>query len=61
MQEQHELIEELALLHQEGRTITLLCSSACEDETHCHRTLLRGLIEAAAKEHKHKAATDAHG
>ena len=60
MQEQHELIEELALLHREGRTITLLCWSACEDETHCHRTLLRGLIEAAAKEHEHKAATDAH-
>jgi hypothetical protein len=28
-----------------GRTITLLCSSACTDETHCHRTLLRQLIE----------------
>jgi uncharacterized protein YeaO (DUF488 family) len=29
-----------------GRTITLLCSSACEDASHCHRTLLRELIEA---------------
>ncbi len=26
-------------------TITLLC--ACKDEEHCHRTLLRGLLEAA--------------
>jgi uncharacterized protein YeaO (DUF488 family) len=48
MKAQRELIEELALLHREGRTITLLCSSACEDATHCHRTLLLGLIEAAA-------------
>jgi uncharacterized protein YeaO (DUF488 family) len=45
--EPRELIEELAALNCEGRTITLLCSSACEDETHCHRTLLRGLIEEA--------------
>src|SRR5262245_52541664 len=46
MQAQTELIDELAKLVQEGKTITLLCSSACEDESHCHRTLLRGLIEA---------------
>jgi uncharacterized protein YeaO (DUF488 family) len=49
MQTQHELIDELALLHNEGKTITLLCSSACEDATHCHRTLLRQLIEEAAE------------
>jgi uncharacterized protein YeaO (DUF488 family) len=47
MQTQHELIEELALLHAEGKTITLLCSSACEDVAHCHRTLLHRLIEEA--------------
>ena len=40
-----ELIDELAQMVEEGKTITLLCSSACEDETHCHRTLLRELIE----------------
>jgi uncharacterized protein YeaO (DUF488 family) len=28
-----------------GKTITLLCSSACTDATHCHRTLLKELIE----------------
>jgi len=28
-----------------GKTITLLCSSACTDPTHCHRTLLKQLIE----------------
>jgi uncharacterized protein YeaO (DUF488 family) len=28
-----------------GKTVTLLCSSACTDEGHCHRTLLKGLIE----------------
>lgn len=44
--EVQELIDELAKLHREGKTITLLCSSACEDESHCHRTLLKGIIEA---------------
>ena len=43
---QEGLIDELAALVREGKTITLLCSSACEDESHCHRTLLRELIEA---------------
>jgi uncharacterized protein YeaO (DUF488 family) len=45
MEEQRELIEGLAELVGEGKTITLLCSSACEDPYHCHRTLLRQLIE----------------
>jgi uncharacterized protein YeaO (DUF488 family) len=48
MKAQSELIEELALLHKEGKQITLLCSSACVDSAHCHRTLLKELIEAAA-------------
>jgi uncharacterized protein YeaO (DUF488 family) len=52
--EQQELIDELADWLNEGKSFTLLCSSACEDETHCHRTLLRKLIEdrAAAKQAK---------
>ena len=40
--------EEIAFLAEEvakGKTITLMCSSACEDETHCHRSLLKRLIE----------------
>jgi uncharacterized protein YeaO (DUF488 family) len=45
MKAQEELIDELAAMVAEGKTITLLCSSACTDETHCHRTLLKGLIE----------------
>lgn len=40
-----EQIDGLADLVREGKTITLLCSSACTDETHCHRTLLKGIIE----------------
>lgn len=52
MQAQHELIDELALLHTEGKTITLLCSSACEDASHCHRTLLKQLIEDQAAKHQ---------
>lgn len=32
-----------------GETITLLCSSACTDPTHCHRTLLARMIERAQR------------
>jgi uncharacterized protein YeaO (DUF488 family) len=45
MKEQEESIDMLAEKVAAGKTITLLCSSACTDETHCHRTLLRQLIE----------------
>lgn len=34
---------------QAGEAITLLCSNACVDEARCHRTLLKGLIEAAIR------------
>jgi uncharacterized protein YeaO (DUF488 family) len=44
--EQRGLIEELADLVAEGKTITLLCSSACVDANHCHRTLLEELVNA---------------
>ncbi len=40
--------DEIAFLAEQvasGKTITLMCSSACEDETHCHRSLLKRLIE----------------
>jgi len=46
MTQQTELIDELASMVAEGKTITLLCSTACVDATRCHRTLLRKLIEA---------------
>jgi len=48
-EEPRELIAGLAELVAEGKTITLLCSSACEDASHCHRTLLRELIEAQVR------------
>jgi uncharacterized protein YeaO (DUF488 family) len=48
MKEQEETIALLAEKVAAGKTITLLCSSACTDETHCHRTLLRKLIEERA-------------
>jgi len=47
IEEQRPRIEELAERVRKGETITLLCSSACVDESHCHRTLLRALIEKA--------------
>ncbi len=48
MQAQTFRIRALAERVAAGETITLLCSSACTDPTHCHRTLLAKLIEAAA-------------
>jgi uncharacterized protein YeaO (DUF488 family) len=41
-------IESFAKRVREGDTITLLCSSACEDEARCHRSIVRELLEAAA-------------
>ncbi len=48
MQAQQESIDVLAEEVAAGKTITLLCSSACTDVAHCHRTLLRQLIEERA-------------
>ena len=45
MKAQAEMIEGLADLVAEGKTITLLCSSACTRASRCHRTLLKQLIE----------------
>jgi uncharacterized protein YeaO (DUF488 family) len=41
-------IRDLARRVGEGDTVTLLCSSACTDSTHCHRTLLARLVTTAA-------------
>ncbi len=49
MQARQELIAELADMVAEGKRITLLCSSACVDSSHCHRTLLRQLIESRTR------------
>ena len=48
-EEQQESIAILAEKVAEGKTITLLCSSACTDPARCHRTLLANLIAAAAE------------
>jgi len=47
IESRHARIEDLAARVRQGKTITLLCSSACVDETRCHRSLLRELIEGA--------------
>jgi len=47
MKEQVPRIEALAERVRRGETVTLLCSSACEDEDRCHRSLLRALVEEA--------------
>ena len=41
-------LEGFAKKLERGETLTLLCSSACVDETRCHRTLVKRLIEAIA-------------
>ena len=45
MKAQKQKIAELARRVDAGETITLLCSSACVASDHCHRTLLKQLIE----------------
>jgi uncharacterized protein YeaO (DUF488 family) len=49
-------IAELAERVARGETITLLCSSACEDASHCHRSLLKRLIEERLAKKPKKAA-----
>lgn len=44
MRDQKDAIAMLAGRVKNGETITLLCSSACEREARCHRSLLRELI-----------------
>jgi uncharacterized protein YeaO (DUF488 family) len=44
MKQQHDAIASLGARVAGGETITLLCSSACIDPKHCHRSLLSGLI-----------------
>jgi uncharacterized protein YeaO (DUF488 family) len=43
-------ISELAQRVRQGDTVTLLCSSACTEPEHCHRTLLKGLVENALRD-----------
>lgn len=40
-----EKLEELRSRIRGEAAVTLLCSSACVDERHCHRSLLRRLLE----------------
>jgi uncharacterized protein YeaO (DUF488 family) len=49
MKVEREKIETLAARVVAGERITLLCSSACIDRDRCHRSLLRGLVAAAAQ------------
>ena len=42
-------IRDLARRVAAGEAVTLLCSSACTDPAHCHRTLLARLIEGGPR------------
>jgi uncharacterized protein YeaO (DUF488 family) len=62
LEEMKEQEESLALLAEKvaaGKTITLLCSSACTDAAHCHRTLLKQLIEERVAQAAKGAPVDA--
>jgi uncharacterized protein YeaO (DUF488 family) len=48
MTEQEDSLIVLAERVAAGKTLTLLCSSACTDASHCHRQLLKRLIEERA-------------
>ncbi len=45
MRPQAVAISELATAVRAGGTLTLLCSSQCDRESRCHRSLLRELID----------------
>ena len=47
MRQQKPGIEALARRVAAGEQITLICSSACDRESRCHRSLLKELIESA--------------
>jgi uncharacterized protein YeaO (DUF488 family) len=64
MRKQRPAIQDLAKRVAKGETLTLLCSSACEQESRCHRSLLKALIEAEVQALQHKtgeSGEDRHG
>jgi uncharacterized protein YeaO (DUF488 family) len=48
MADREAAVEEVAAVVRRGEPVALLCSSACVDETRCHRTLLKDLVERRA-------------
>ena len=46
MRQRKEMVAALAGRVAAGQSVALLCSSACDRESRCHRSLLKGLIEA---------------
>lgn len=46
---ERDLIAGLAARAVSGEVLTLLCSSACADPAHCHRTILAELVGKAAR------------
>lgn len=50
MRAQQGWIDELARRVRRGERITLLCSSACTDARHCHRSLVLELVQRVLDE-----------
>jgi uncharacterized protein YeaO (DUF488 family) len=57
MRAQDDAIEELAAIVRAGGAVALLCSSQCDREARCHRSLLRALIERRAAAVANQSAT----
>lgn len=57
MASQSARIGELARRVAGGEQITLLCSSACRDPAHCHRTLLAELIGCVGTARRYTTTT----
>jgi uncharacterized protein YeaO (DUF488 family) len=49
MRGQRDKIDSLARHAAEGEQVTLLCAKTCEDPARCHRSLLKRLIDEAAR------------
>ena len=56
---QREAIHALAKRVTNGETITLLCSTQCERESRCHRSLLKELVEREVERVSIKPGGDA--
>lgn len=53
MRDQRDAIAALAKRYTDGESLTLMCSSSCERESRCHRSLLVELIkELTIDEHR---------
>lgn len=61
MRERRQKVSALADRVAAGQTLTLICSSACDRESRCHRSLLKDLILAELGRRQSPSAADPQG